>query len=240
MFIRLREKHPGTAIGALLFYELGRYAVMLPLLIFGRMRWFHADRVPAHGAVLLVANHQSHLDPPLIGIPIFHRHLDFIAKVELFGSRIFGAMLGVLNCLPIRDEVGDARAIKESIRRLEAGRAVLMFPEGTRTPDGTVEEFLRGVAVLVKRSRCPVLPIAVEGCYDAWPRGKRIPRLFGVRVAVMYGEPIGHDDLMSGGPDAALARLRGEIDRMRLELREKLRIASGGRYPERGPADEGL
>ena len=108
------------------------------------------------------------------------------------------------------------------LRRLEGGRAVLIFPEGSRTTDGRVAPFKRGVAVLVKRSRCPVVPVALEGAYEAWPRSRRLPRWLGHRVAVMYGRPIPHDELMHGGADAALLRLHDEVEAMRLALRERL------------------
>ena len=123
------------------------------------------------------------------------------------------------------------------LRRLDDGRAVLIFPEGSRSETGRMDDFKRGVAVLVKRSRCPVLPIAVEGCYDAWPRGTSRPRLFGARVAIHYGDPISHEDLMASGADQALVRLHDQINEMRRALREEMRRATNGKYPPAGAAD---
>ena len=123
------------------------------------------------------------------------------------------------------------------LARLALGHPVVLFPEGSRSPDGAPLPFKRGVALLLKRSRCPVVPVAVEGCAEAFPKGARFPRLWGKRIAVMVGHPISHDELLKDGPDAALARLTGEIESMRLELRSKLRAATNGRYPPRGPGD---
>src|SRR5690606_14453303 len=155
------------------------------------------------GPLLIVANHQSFLDPPIVGTPL-ERHLDFIARSGLFADERFGRLIHTLNAIPIKEEGGDAAAMKEALRRLGAGRAVLLLPE------------------------------AGEAAVGAGPRTRRLPRP-GARVAVMYGHPIPHDELIESGADAALARLRADIDRMRLELRAILRAKTGGRYPAPGP-----
>ena len=99
-----------------------------------------------------------------------------------------------------------------------------------------MREFKRGISVLVKRAKCPVLPAALDGVYDALPRGKA-PNLFGPRVGVAYGHPIPHAKLMEHGPDQALRRLESEIDTLRLKLRAEIRHRSKGRWPSKGPAD---
>jgi 1-acyl-sn-glycerol-3-phosphate acyltransferase len=187
--------------------------------------------------LLIVANHQSYLDPPVIGCAIRNRHLDYIARAGLFENRVVGAFIAAMNSIPIREEGGDTAAIKEVLRRLGEGRAVLIFPEGTRSPDGAMRPFKRGVAVLVKRARCPVLPVAVEGAFDAWPRDRKQPRFWGQRLSAMIGEPIGYDELMRNGPDAALALLEREIDSMRLKLRAQMRNETEGHFPAAGPGD---
>lgn len=235
MGLPLAKRHEGSSFKHRLFYDLWKRSLRLPFHTFLPMTVRHPERVPETGPLLIVANHQSFLDPPIVGTPL-ERHLDFIARSGLFADERFGRLIHTLNAIPIKEEGGDAAAMKEALRRLGAGRAVLLFPEGSRTFDGAIGPFKRGVAVLVKRARCPVLPVAVEGAFDAWPRTRRLPRL-GARVAVMYGHPIPHDELIESGADAALARLRADIDRMRLELREILRAKTGGRYPAPGPGD---
>ncbi|MBM4108145.1 MAG: 1-acyl-sn-glycerol-3-phosphate acyltransferase [Phycisphaerae bacterium] len=200
-----------------LIYRLARATVALLTSIVYRARAFGAHRVPARGGVLLVANHQSHLDGPLIGIAA-HRPLWFVARVGLFSFKPFGWLLAALNSIPIRQGESDAAAIRALIARLDAGGAVLIFPEGSRTPDGSLQPFSRGTALLIKRTGCPVVPVAVEGCFDAWPRSRLLPRLWRRRVAVAFGEPIGHDELMRDGPDGALTRLAEEIESLRRGL----------------------
>ncbi|MCC6660810.1 MAG: 1-acyl-sn-glycerol-3-phosphate acyltransferase [Phycisphaerales bacterium] len=228
MFGWLQSKHPGTPLPQVAFYQALRAVLRLILLLFFRMRAYYPERVPVVGAALLVANHQSYMDPPIVGCPIYRRHLDFVARGGLFDNPAMGRLFSLLHSVPVKEDGGDTGAIKEVLRRLGAGRAVLIFPEGSRTTDGEVAEFKRGVAVLVKRSCCPVIPVAIEGAYQAWPRTRRLPRWFGHRVAVMYGRAIPHVDLMRDGPDAALKRLHDEVESMRAALRA--RPAAGAGY----------
>ena len=236
MLARLRALHPGSSIPRILFYAVCLRAARLALRVFFRVRWIDCDDVPASGPLLIVANHQSYLDPPLVSTGILHRHIDFIARAGLFRNRFFGWLIGTLNAIPITEQGSDTAAIKATLDRLATGRAVLLFPEGSRTHDGAMESFKRGVAVLVKRAKCPVLPAAIEGAYDAWPRGSAAPS-FKCRIAVRFGRPIPHDELMAAGPDAALRRLEREIDAMRLDLRAEIRRRTNGRCPAPGPAD---
>ena len=237
MFAGFRKKRPGTPLSAMLSYAFARNVCVALFTLLYRFRVYGSRRLPADGPVLLVANHQSYLDPPAIGVGVSHRHLDYIARLGLFEGKVLAWLLTQFNSLPIREQGGDAGAIKEILRRLEAGRAVLIFPEGTRTDDGAMTEFKRGIAVLVKRSMCPVIPVAVEGCFDAWPRHRTWPRFWGKRVAVSFGRPIAHEELMKDGADAALRRLEGETQRLRMGLRRLLRRQTGGRFPAPGPGD---
>lgn len=216
------------------FYVLVKTACKLVMLVFFRAQAYYAERVPDEGALILASNHQSYLDPPFVG-GFIKRPASYIARAGLFKWKPFGACLKAINCVPIREDSGDAGAIKEAIRRLEGGHAVVIFPEGSRSPDGAMHEYKRGVALLVKRAKCPVVPVAVEGCWDAWPRGSK-PRPFRP-IAVMYGQAIAYDELMKDGADAALQRLARETQAMRMELRAKLRARTGGRYPASGAGD---
>jgi 1-acyl-sn-glycerol-3-phosphate acyltransferase len=238
MFARLRAKRPGTAsVAQLLFYEAGRAFVWVIWKTFWRFRQVHPERLPAEGPVLIVANHQSYLDPVSLTLGATQRHVDFLARAGLFKNPFFRWLITALNAVPLAEGRPDAAALKTVIERLRLGHAVLIFPEGARTPDGAVHEFKRGFAVLAKRAECPVMPAAIEGAFDTWPKERKGPRLFGCRVAVMYGEPISPEELLADGADAALVRLRGEIDAMRLELREGLRARTRGRFPRGGAGD---
>jgi 1-acyl-sn-glycerol-3-phosphate acyltransferase len=217
----LTDRQPGSPLHKVLFYEVVLRTVRLGLRVVFGTRGYDSLNVPASGPVLLASNHESFLDPPTIAVLLHHRHLEFIARASLFKS-FFGRVIQALNAIPLKDESGDASAIKEVLRRLEAGRAVLIFPEGSRTPDGQMHEFKRGVALLVKKARCPVVPVAISGAYERWPISQKKPRWRGPRVRVIYGKPIPYDELMKNGADAALERVRAEV----VVLRDRLKAMS--------------
>lgn len=237
LLARVQVLRPGSTLPRLLLYEFGRWVLGLAAVLIYRLRTFGWRHVPASGPLLIVANHQSFLDPPLVGLAIHNRQLDYVARIGLFQNRALAALIRVLNAIPIREDASDTAAIRAVLARLQAGAAVLMFPEGTRTPDGTMQPFKRGVALLVRRAGCPVLPVAIEGAYDTWPRTRRRPRLLGCRLAVAVGRPIPAHELLAEGETAAVARLAREIDQMRRELRRHLRRATRGRFPSPGPGD---
>lgn len=222
-----------------LIYRFCAAAARLAYRLFYRVEAFNPQHVPARGPVIIASNHQSHLDPPLIGSFIRVRPLSFVAKKALFRHGPFGWLISSLNAFPIDDEAGDIAAIRETLRRLAGGHAVLIFPEGTRSPDGAMHEYKRGISLLVKRAKCPVVPVAVEGCFDAFPTGGKL-KLFGRRIAVSYGRPIAFDDLMRDGQDAALTRLARETEALRRDLRTRLRKKTGGAFPPPGPGDRSM
>lgn len=237
MFSRLRALDTGVSLRHILFYRLCRFACAVASKVFYRLRIVGEDRVPGAGALLVVANHQSHLDPVFIGVGLRRRNMASLARSGLFRNPIVGGLLRGLGSISIRQEEGDSGAIRAAIAELKKGRLLLMFPEGSRSSDGAVSPFKRGVWLLMSRSGCDVLPAAVEGAFDAWPRSRRLPSLFGHRCAVAFGEPIPHAELKRLGPDAALEMLALRVDDMRLELRAELRRSTGGRRPRPGPGD---
>jgi 1-acyl-sn-glycerol-3-phosphate acyltransferase len=133
-----------------------------------------AQYVPCQGPALLIANHQSYLDPIIIGIAA-RRHLCFLARKTLFRNPAFGWLLRSLNSVPV-DQEGFAReGLKTILAQLQAGRAVLIFPEGERTPHGKMLPLRPGIHLLIKKVEMPIIPIAVAGAFQAWPRSRPYP-----------------------------------------------------------------
>lgn len=126
-----------------------------------------------------------------------------------------------LNAVPINRNEADTAAMRKCLDVLKKKHALLVFPEGTRTPDGTTRPFSPGTMLLIKRSGAPVVPVAIEGAFDAWPRGRALPRSHG-RIAVQYGQPIDADVLAKMGAKNAMIYLQNHIEQMRLELAERL------------------
>ncbi|MGQ0627356.1 MAG: lysophospholipid acyltransferase family protein [Phycisphaerales bacterium] len=214
MLAAIRAKNPGRSIGAIGFYSVVQHAAWLGLRIFFRLRATGTQHMPGSGPVIVAVNHQSHLDAEMVGT-VLPRHLNYIARASLFKNPLFGWFIRMLNSVPIKEGTSDTGAIRTAIEQLALGRAVLIFPEGTRSPDGTLQPFKRGVWLLLSRSRCPVLPVAVRGAHAAWPRGTKLPRLFGGhRLSVNIGEPIAPETLLALGPDEGLAHLRETVQRL--------------------------
>lgn len=159
--------------------------VLLRLLCRVEARGTH--HVPTSGPALLVANHSSHLDSPVIGGAV-PRRVTFMAKAELFEIPLFGRVIRGLNARPVRREGGDAAALRTALHALEQGAVLLVFPEGTRGPEGALREPKPGAAMLAALSRAPVVPVYVAGSGRAWPRDKRLPRP--AKVVVSFGPPL--------------------------------------------------
>lgn len=229
----LRGRNPGRGLLAILFYEACWRIFWAWWRVVWRVEVRGAERVPASGGLLIVANHQSHLDPVSLGMALPGRHVTFIAKSGLFGVPLFGRVISLLNAVPLRQDAPDAQAIRTAVELLGQGRAVLIFPEGSRTPDGAMHPFKRGAWLVLSRAAragagvvrgggLRVLPMAVEGTFDTMRRG-RLPRLIGPKIMVGVGEPIDAGELLGLGAEAGLERLAATIEGLRLELSAELR-----------------
>ncbi len=150
------------------------------------------ENVPATGGVLIACNHQSFLDPPLIGQSLW-RGCSFMARDTLFSPPLFGRLLRNINAFPVKRGVGDLNAVKELMRRLKGGRAVVLFPEGERTKNGSLGHINPNSLALAKKTRVPIVPAAIDGTFDVWPPHRRLPRPG--RIYVTFCEPISADEV---------------------------------------------
>lgn len=182
------------------WYEFCKGQVRLAALLAFRARYSGLQNVPLEGPVLMVSNHQSHLDPPLIGCGP-PRQMHFLARQTLFRFGPFAKLIESVNAVPIDREGGGLAGIKATLRLLKRGAMVLVFPEGTRTRDGQIQRFLPGFTTLATRSGAAILPAAIEGAFQAWPRWQRFPRPRPVHVH--YGVPLAPQDY-KGLPDRDL------------------------------------
>ena len=145
------------------------------------------ERVPASGGVIIAANHVSYLDIPIVGCSLARR-ADFLAKAELFRHPVVGGVFRRLGGVPIRREGVDRNALAEVERRLADGHVVVVYPEGTRSPDERLREPKPGVGMLALRTGVPVVPTYVAGTGEAWPAGARWLRAR--PITVVFGEPM--------------------------------------------------
>jgi 1-acyl-sn-glycerol-3-phosphate acyltransferase len=168
-------------------YRFCRFVCQWCGVLLFRVRVFGWHNVPKSGGALVMCNHQSFMDPVLamIGPP---REGHYMARDTLFRNKYFGWLISYVNAYPVRRGTADMAAIKETIRRLKEGNAVLAFPEGTRTPDGRVGPMLAGLATVGKKCNVPIVPAMVDGVFQAWPRHQLLPGWGD--VVVEYGKPI--------------------------------------------------
>lgn len=180
------------------------------------------EHLPKTGPVLLVANHQSLLDPLLVGL-CAKRPLTYLARHGLFSNKFFGALIRYYGATPIIQDAGKGglTSVLDALGRKEA---VLMFPEGERTMHGKMNPIKPGVSLIIKRSDCPIVPVGIAGAFDAWPRFRKTPRsnpLFlpdaGRALSCVYGEPVHSSELKNFGRDEML----GELDRRIRACQEK-------------------
>jgi len=152
-----------------------------------RWRVIHPERVPREGPVILASNHASFLDPPLIGSPL-PRMVNYLARESLFRVPGIGAYLKALHAVPVDRDGGGGTGLKAILDRLRGGGAILLFPEGTRTSDGSLLPAKAGIGLTVIKSDAPVVPVRVFGTFEAYGRSHRWPRPR--PIAVKYGRPL--------------------------------------------------
>lgn len=160
------------------FYDFAKSIVSGIVRTAFRIRVVGRENVPRGGGLLVVANHVSNFDPPILGVAL-PRPVSYMAKKELFALPVLGPILPRVNAFPVDREAGGTAALRASLRMLKEGRCVGMFPEGGRNVHGDKQE-KGGAAFLARASGVPVVPAAIVGT-----RGLRPLR----RVTIVFGEP---------------------------------------------------
>jgi 1-acyl-sn-glycerol-3-phosphate acyltransferase len=169
------------------------YGILKPLcvMLFGVLfgvRCYGAGRTPASGGFILASNHQSFLDPVLLGLGL-RRKIGFVARSTLFTNPLFGWFIRQLGAVPIERGKGDLGALRTMKKALREGRILVLFPEGTRTRDGEVGPCKAGAAITARAAKVPVVHAAIDGAFRAWPRTQALFRPHRP-VRVVYGEPV--------------------------------------------------
>ena len=180
----------GDALIGRLWYRLVRLVCGVAFGLLFRFRVDGTDNMPPAGPVLVLSNHQSHLDPVLIGVAS-PRQLRFLARQTLFFWPL-GCLIESLGAIPIDRDAGVA-GLRATLRVLRDGQALVLFPEGTRTADGRLQPLQAGFLPVSRRSGATLLPVGIAGAFDALPRGRKIPRF--VPIAVKFGQLLPPDEL---------------------------------------------
>ena len=223
----------------LLWFTIVPRMVCMPILwIFYRARVYGRHHIPLTGSVFVLCNHQSHFDPVIIGTTLSDRCARSLARETLrTDSKFWGWLIGTaFDSIWLKQGQGDLGAMRVALNELKEGRVMAIFPEGTRSRDGALQPFKRGAFLLIKRGGAPVIPAAIEGAYDAWPKGRSKPHLR-ARIKVILGEPVPAETLIAMGAEQAMSHMFDLIEGLRLELRARIRTETHGRYPAPGPGD---
>ncbi|MEW6357270.1 MAG: lysophospholipid acyltransferase family protein [Planctomycetota bacterium] len=152
-----------------------------------RLRVYGRENVPQTGGTVIASNHQSFFDPVLVGVGL-PRSLTYMARDSLFRFPPFRWLIRSLNAIPFHREGVDTTTIREAIQRVSAGGALVIFPEGTRTRDGSISKIKKGTGLISRNAMAPVVPAVIDGAFEAWPRHSVLCRPHPIRVA--FGPPI--------------------------------------------------
>jgi 1-acyl-sn-glycerol-3-phosphate acyltransferase len=221
MWQGLRKRQPGQPLYRVLWWHLLHFFCFLWFVPMYRYRAWGVRRVPSEGPLLIVSNHQSFFDPILVGLGSHRRQFCALARSGLFKNKLLGWLIRSLNAIPVEQGVSDTRAMRQCVQVLKDDQALLVFPEGARTLSGQTEAFESGTLLLIKRAKPTILPVAIEGAFDVWPRTRSLPKATG-RIGVMYGQPIAAEDLLAQGNEQALATLQQRVQAMQDELSHRL------------------
>jgi len=165
---------PWDAVCSHLLYETSYFTAAMGMTLAWSLRTAGRHYVPRTGPALVIANHQSFLDPILVGLGT-RRHLCYLARKTLFKNPLFAWLIRMHNAVPIGQDGVGKDGIKAILAQLQLGQAVVVFPEGNRTESGAIEPLKPGIQLLIKRTEAPIVPVGIAGAFEAWPRWRNYP-----------------------------------------------------------------
>ena len=186
-------------------YQLSKFVAqtLFDLRVYGQ------DNIIEHGPALLAMNHQSFLDPPFAGISC-RREISYLARKTLFDIPVIGPILRRINVIGVDREGSDVAALKAVMRVLRGGGCTIVFPEGTRTRDGSLQPAKPGAGFIIAKTLAPVVPMRIFGAYEAFPRDSKLPRPSPVTIVV--GEPLRFTERdVKGDPRIVFQRLSEQV-----------------------------
>lgn len=184
------------------FYDFSARFLTVFFRLFCRADWHGRENVPDHGGLVLASNHASFFDPPLIGCSL-PREVCYLARETLFKG-VLGKVITALNSIPVDRDGAGAKGLKLILAELLRGRAILLFPEGTRTGDGNLLPAQPGIGLTILKSEAPVVPVYIQGSFNSWSRNQKIPRP--AKVDVHFGQPIDFSNLREEFANAERSR----------------------------------
>ena len=229
------RRSPGRSRLAVLWWDGWRWLMQTVVKVAFGLRITGRELIPRTGPIIYISNHQSFLDPILNASVARDRPFRPFARETLFRPPL-GWLLSSLGGMPVSGTGSDKSVMRAALAELDAGRCVLIYPEGSRTPDGAMHPFKAGIGLLLRRSEATIVPVGMDGSFDAWPRQRSIPR-WRHAIELEVGEPIDRAELPVGDMATALTKLEEHVDELRRRCRHRLRERFGPDYPPPGPGD---
>jgi len=190
-----------------------QYMMRVVFMFWLRFQARGLENVPKTGGGLVLINHQSFLDPPLVGVAL-QRPVSYLARHSLFRVPVISWVLRNTYVMPINRDAPGTASIRTALQRMNDGFLVGLFPEGTRSPDGKVGEFKPGFISMIRRAKVPVYPVGIAGAHEAMPRGG--VRFWPQKVRVVYGKPLSPDEVSrlsaKGHEDELVALVRSAVE----------------------------
>jgi 1-acyl-sn-glycerol-3-phosphate acyltransferase len=178
------------------WWDVGKVACFYTFTSLFSLRTTGGQYFPRTGPALILSNHQTFLDPVLVGLGI-PRYISWVARQTLQKNRFIAKLIASLRAIPIDHHGFSREGLQSVVAALERGECVGMFPEGTRTPDGIMHPFKPGLSLIIKRTQAPIIPAGIAGAYAAWPRNQKLPHPSPIfmppsprTIAVSTGKPI--------------------------------------------------
>ncbi|MER3432236.1 MAG: 1-acyl-sn-glycerol-3-phosphate acyltransferase [Leptolyngbya sp. ERB_1_1] len=180
-----RDREP---LISLILYHLFKWSIVSPVLhTYFRGRIYGAENVPKQGRLLVVSNHASDFDPPLLSCAI-GRPVAYMAKEELFKVPVLKQAIKAYGAYPVKRGTGDRAAMKAAMASIESGWATGVFLDGTRTPDGRIADPKLGAAWIAAKTKSPLIPVSLWGTHEIFKPGSSFPRP--VPITIRIGEVI--------------------------------------------------
>jgi 1-acyl-sn-glycerol-3-phosphate acyltransferase len=212
------------SLGNRLWYEFLHATCRLGTVILFCTRVTGRQHLPKTGGALMLSNHQSHFDPMLVG-SASDRRLNYLARQTLFRFPPLRWLINSVDAIPIDREGTGLGGLKETLKRLKRAELVLIFPEGTRTRDGEVASLKPGFVALARRAGVPLLPVGIDGAFQAWPRWRRLPGR--AVIHIVFGPPIFPDEISRLEDDALVAEVESRIRICHATARQRRQLVKG-------------
>jgi len=210
------------AVSRTLYYAFKQPLRLYFLLAHG-LRVEGARKIPRRGGCVVVSNHQSFYDPPLVGVAL-PRMLIYTPRATLKASWFYRIVTRGLDLEPVARDGRDVGAARRMIERVRDGEVLVLFPEQTRTRDGSLGTITPGFHMIAAHAPAPVLPVLIEGAFEAWPRTDKRPH-WGRKIRIRVGDPLEVKDLKR---DEAARRVEAALLALGAKRREAAAAAAGG------------